>query len=218
MTLFAQWNGNELKEEEEEEIEIRKTFCNNYNDVETQCNFSGCNDELCVFYQQVWKELFLEETGFTEDYFSKHVFVCFTGIAAIIQPGSAYRRVFEIQYQVRVGWAMVSHTDFFVIQHGDEPYLTKEDIKNKRIPFNYHEEITNHEIFKFASLECAMTHLKKQARVDNLCVSFVHYASGSFFLQANAFFVDDPDHSISTYLNLITGETSISYSHVDVFP
>ena len=198
MTLYARWYVNKDKEKE--------TTCNS-KDVETPCNKSVCNDDLCLFYQQIWKELFLKETGFTEDYFSKHVFVCFTGKAIIIKPGSSYSSVFEIHYQVRVGWAMVSHTDNFVIQHGDEPYLTKEDIENERIPFNYHDELSNHEIFKFDSLESAITYINAQTQIDNWCVSFVHFASGGFFLSANA---RVNDRYFSAYLNLITGEINIS--------
>jgi len=192
---------------------IRQTIYIDAEDVET---LDICDTELCLYYQQVWKKMFLEETDFTEDYFSKNVFLSFAGTAVSISyPGteSSYSEEhFHIIYQVRVGWAMVSHSDNFIIRHGGEPYLTKEYIKRERIPYNYHKDLSNHEILKFDSLESALTYLKEQTKVDNLCVSSVHFDpnTGGFFLHANAQFVDDPRMYISASLNLITGETIIN--------
>jgi len=187
----------------------QQTTCHNSRDFSEPYEVGVFEDELCVRYQPIWKELFLEETGFTEDYFSMNVFLCFMGRATIIEPGSPNRHVFEIRYEVRVGWAMISHTDSFVIQHGDGPYLMEEDIKRERIPFKYHKELSNHDILKFSSLKSAMSFLKKQVQVDHLCTSFIHYnANGDFILAAHASYVDDPRRHIFAYLNLITGEAS----------
>ena len=193
--------------------EIRQTTCVDKEDIETPII---CDNEQCLYYQQVWKELFLEETGFSEDYFSKNVFLTFAGTGvSISNPGTSDRsckEYFEIGYQVRVGWAMVYHSDRFIIRYEDEPQLTKEDIMRERIPYNYHKKLSNHDIFKFTSLENALSYLKKQAKVDNLCASSVIYnpITGVFSLNAGAMYVDDPRTFISASLNLITGETDIS--------
>jgi|GEM_PF-4691450 len=194
---------------------IRQTICLCAEDVEIPII---CDTEQCLDYQQVWKELFLEETGFTEDYFSKNVFLTFAGTGvSITNPGTSDRSVeeiFHIIYQARVGWAMVSHSDNFIIGHGDGPNLSKEDIKRERIPYNYHKELSNHEILKFTSLESALTYLKGKAKVDNLCVSSVNHDpnTGGFFLNAGAYSFDNPQLYISASLNLITGETTINES------
>jgi hypothetical protein len=192
---------------------IQQTICLSAEDIETPII---CDNEQCLYYQQVWKELFLKETGFTEDYFSKNVFLTFAGAGVrTSNPGTSDRyaeEIFHIIYQVRVGWAMVSHSDDFIIRHGDGPQLLKEDIMKERIPYNYHKELSNHDIFKFTSLENALSYLKKQAKVDNLCASSVNYnpITGGFFLNAGAQFVGDPQTFIYASLNLITGETDIS--------
>jgi hypothetical protein len=110
---------------------------------------------------------------------------------------------------------MISHTDSFVIQHGDEPYLTKKAIKRERKPYNYHNELSNHDILKFDSLESAITYLEKQTQVDNLCVAFIqHTYTGDFILCAKAMSVVDSRCIISAYLNLITGETNKSVTWI----
>ena len=204
-----------------EELENQQTICYESTDVETPCSIDECYDELDCNYRQVWKELFLEETGFTEEYFSKHVFLCGgTGRGVSTLPGITYYTSAYIRYQVRVGWALIDHLDSFIIQHEDGPFLTKADIKEERIPGKYHAELANHDILKFASLESAMIHLNKQTQVDNLCVSSVYFDpnTGDFILAAKTRLVDFTfscdNYQFEAYLNLVTGEISTSEAYM----
>jgi len=198
----------------DEKMEKQQTICDN-SDVETPCNMGDCGDELSCFYLQVWKEMFLEATGFTENYFSEHVFICYGGVSSVSTiPGTNYRKEnFNIKYQVQVSWALISHTESFIVKHEDDPYLTKEEIKRERTPYNYHKELSNHEILKFASLESAMTYLKEQTQVD-MCVSSVYFAqnTGDFILLARTsssdFTLSCDNYFFEAYLNLVTGEIS----------
>ena len=198
-----------------EELENQQEYCCEYMDVdvETPCITSDCWDEQCYYYRQIWKELFLEETGFTEDYFSKHVFLCGLGTSVSSIPGSTYWMNINVRYQIRVGWAIVESWDSFVIQHEEGPFLTKEDIKRDRTPKKYREVLANHNVLKFTSLKSAMSYLKKQTQVNNLCVSSLYFDpnTGDVILRArnsSVNFTRSCDNlSISAYLNLITGET-----------
>jgi len=204
----------------DDKMDEQQISCENYPDVETPCIMGECIRELDCYYLQVWKEMFLEETGFTEEYFSKHVFICYGGVCSVSSiPGTNYRKEnFEIKYQVQVGWALISHTEIIIVKHEDDPYLTKEDIQRERIPYNYHEELSNPDILKFASLNSAMAYLKEQTLVDNLFVSFVYFApnTGNFILEAIR--CDETRLGCYPYfdasLNLITGEITTYEGYV----
>ena len=210
---------------ENKALEKEFVYCSEFADFETPCNTGDCwDDEICPRYQQIWKELFLKETGITENDFYKYVFLCGSGMSVSSIPGVTYWTNFNTRYQIRVGWAMVENWDYFIIQYESGDFLTKEDIESERTVQNYRERLAdyfaNPNILKFASLESAMAHLKVQTQIHNLCVSSIRFDldTGDIILYAansSADFTHSCDNlSIDARLNLITGEISVDEAYL----
>ena len=82
-----------------------------------------CSDELCLYYQQVWKELFLEETGFTEEYFNEQIEVYGTEFRdervyslSTMQWLPDGITIFYIYYKIKCDWANTYEKDFFAVK------------------------------------------------------------------------------------------------------
>jgi len=217
IAIFTSCENKELKKE-------LACYCE-LADLETPCNTGDCwDDEICPRYQQIWKELFLKETGITENDFSKYVFLCGSGTSASSIPGVTSWTNSNTRYQIRVGWAVVENWDSFIIQRESGNFLTKEDIESERTPRKYRERLAdylaNPNILKFASLESAMAHLRVQTQIDDLCVFSIHFDidTGDIILKAinssSDFTFSCDNLSIDVRLNLITGEISVDKAYI----
>ena len=114
-----------------------------------------CTDDLCMSYLQVWEDLFMAKTGYTESYFRKHISVHGSGLNHYSAPFPDYTS-FYVTYKIQVDWAFIYNIDVLDVKYGQtyvdytysqphsvfypdvfpvfvDCYLSKEEIK--KIPF-----------------------------------------------------------------------------------
>ena len=78
-----------------------------------------CSTNQCTTYQEIWKKLFIERNGLTEDFFNKHIHIN-NSEAYDGQDGTIY----SIGYYVKVDWATTTYyIDQFVIKISKENIL-----------------------------------------------------------------------------------------------
>jgi len=194
-----------------------------------------CSDDLCMNYLQVWKELFMEKTGYTESYFRKHVSVHGSGLEQSSEPPWVYTS-FWVTYKIQVDWAFIYHIDVLIVKYGADytfysdffpdlidTYLSKEDIKKMPLfDFNITKELTNnkdgrlsnHERLKFSSLNSAMKYLNGKTRIakyDSYWYdTYMDLDTGDWMFRVGAHSGVCPViRYIYAKLNLITGEIII---------
>ena len=225
--------------------------CDKENNVETrQSNHSTqwtptkeflgvCSDDLCVYYLQVWKELFLEKTGYTEAYFNKHISIHGSGFDHLSFPFPDFTQ-FYVTYKIQVDWAFVYNIDVLTVKYGEnytfysddfpdliDTYLSKEDIK--KMPFfdcnitkeftnNKDGRLSNHERLKFSSLNSALKYLNGKVRIYDYesywYDTYIDSDKGDWMFRVGAHsgasLCELPKHFVDARLNLITGETQIN--------
>lgn len=75
-------------------------------------------------YLPVWKRLFMEKNGISNDYFDKHIKILETGISTDqsrqLSPNSRGREYFEILYNIKVDWIELNNADHLVIRQKDQ--------------------------------------------------------------------------------------------------
>jgi len=181
-----------------------------------------CTDELCVFYQKIWKELFMEKNNLTENYFDSHIELCSSGIGEWMDGIS-----FGICYKIIVDWAIAYQCDQFIIKIEKnntlypsvnlprDIYLSKEDIftaVNNKVFASDITKLSNQEHLKFNTLGEALNYLISKAQVNTLCSNWMYIDSstGNFTLEAWAQFENEENSCIQGKINLITGETFVN--------
>ena len=196
-----------------------------------------CTDELCEYYLQVWKNLFMEKTGYTESYFRKHISVHGSGLEHLSAPFPDFTQ-FYVTYKIQVDWAFIYQIDVLTVKYGKnytfcsdpfpdliDRYLSKEDIKKMPLyNFNIAKQFTDintntcklskHERLKFNSYNSAIMYLNSQIRIDKYD-SYYHdiyidLGTGDWMLRVNATRGECPIlHFLSAKLNLNTGKIDI---------
>ena len=196
-----------------------------------------CTEKLCEYYLQVWENLFMEKTGYTESYFRKHIIVLGSGLEHLTAPFPDFTQ-FYVTYKIQVDWAFIYQIDVLTVKYGEnythysndfpnliDSYLSEEDIKKMHdYNFNIAKQFTdistnvcrlsNHERLKFSSLNTAIEYLNGQTRIDSYdsCDYYtdIDLYTGDWVLRVYATKGKCPDlHFISVKLNLITGEINI---------
>lgn len=76
-------------------------------------------------YLPVWKKLFMERNGVSEDYFNKHIRVIETGISTdrsrqLVPPAERGREYFEVLYRIKVDWVELNNGDHLLIRKWNE--------------------------------------------------------------------------------------------------
>jgi len=228
---------DELPPTEEQNEALLETFGknNHFSQWIPSEEFLGvCTDDLCMYYCQVWKELFLEKTGYTESYFNKHITVHGSGLEHYSAPWSDFTQ-FYVTYTIQVDWTFIYNIDVLVVKFGEnyihsnpdliDCYLSKEDIKKMPLyDFNIVKIYTiietndcilsNHERLKFSSLNSAITYLNGKTRIDKYdsfwYETYIDLKTGDWMLRVYATTGECPElYFTSVRLNLITGKTSI---------
>ena len=190
---------------------IIQTFCPQDEEYETNL-FTGIlgTDELSLHYQHIWKELFLKETGFSEEDFDRHVDMYATEFRDWHD-----RTDFVISYTIKVDWVVNYRKDYFTVKYkNDNSYREKEDIWVPKTGYSYHcINLSKLRELKFKTFENAMEHLKSEMNVSNLCYKYIcinspKFKDDEFLLYASAT-CKSTCRIYYGYLNLNTGETDI---------
>ena len=177
-------------------------------------------NETSQKYQNIWKELFLERNGLSEEFFDKHIELK-TSFLNEWDDGTS----FSIGYYIKVDWAVAYNMDNFIINITNEEiypasnnptnrYLTKEEVAeivNRREYFSEIIKLTPDETLKFATKDEAMDFLIKEANVSTLCLLriFVNTTTGHLILEATAQYENESNKCIFAFLDLVNGETNI---------
>jgi len=107
-----------------DEKQIRKTACTQTSEYAYLDNYvkgSPCLDSLCVAYQKIWKQVFMEKNGLTDDYFNKHITLYGSGVGDWDEGTS-----FSICYEVTIDWAIAYTCDQFIIKNKEKIKLKKQ--------------------------------------------------------------------------------------------
>jgi len=190
-------------------------------------NASICTDEICLLYQQVWKELFIEGHGLSEDYFDNHIEIC--GTSMEIRCGTTE---FIIHYKMKVDWAIMYDRDWMRVRIDSVSpyappllvppytYLTKDEIKKIQIYKiwliyfmieEYGFKLPAYEKLKFDSYGSAMNYLAKKANVSRLKFNRITIDPhrNAWILYTITEYDQESHKCIWAELNLNTGETVI---------
>ena len=195
-----------------------------------------CTDDLCKYYFQVWKDFFIEKTGYTESYFRKHISVHGSGLEHYSASFSDFTQ-FYVTYKIQVDWAFIYQIDVLTVKFGEnyiysaaypdlvDCYLSKEDIKKMPLfNFNIAKQFTdintnncklsNHERLKFNSLDSTIMYLNGQVRIDKYDSyyydQYIDLDTGDWMLGVSATKGKCPNlYFISIKLNLISGDINI---------
>jgi len=180
-----------------------------------------CTDSLCVAYQNIWKQLFMEKNDLTEGYFNKHIEL-FGSEISDWNDGTS----FGICYKVKVDWAIAYNCDQFIIKikEGNNiypslnlprgTYLTKGNVKTVIHAQAFSSDITklsNSEILKFNSFDNALTFLTNKAGANKLCSREISVddSTGGLILECWAQYENEDNKCIDAKIDLINGSTSI---------
>jgi len=177
-------------------------------------------NETSQKYQNIWKELFLERNGLSEEFFGKYIELK-TSFLNEWDDGIS----FSIGYYIKVDWAVAYNMDGFIVKITNEAiypasnnptnrYLIKEEVAKIVDRREYSSEIINltpDETLKFATKDKAMDFLIKEANVSTLCFHriFVNTNTGHLMLEASAQYENESNKCISAFLDLVNGETNI---------
>jgi len=189
-----------------------------FREIDTTTNL--CTDPICEEYQDIWKEIFLQNNGLTEQYFNNHIKILETDISDWNSGTS-----FSICYNVTIDWAVVRKCDSFIIKINEKEttyphlflprgvFLTKEDIIKVvewRAFSSGVTKLTFDKILKFNSLNEAMAFLTKQSKVNTLCSSdiYINRYTGRLSLKAYAEYECESNKCIFAELDLINGEVT----------
>lgn len=232
-TFFSCKKENESIIEEVEIVEdsIRTTICHgfgyDYNNL--FCKNEFCDTGICVTYENIWKELFLEKNNLNNEYFDEHITICKTGISEWDEGFS-----FSISFIVTYDWAKSNCFDSFIIKihegnnhypHVDISrgvYLSKQEITIAIYydSFSSHiSKISDSTQLKYVSIYDALNALIDSAKVDTLCITGIKIdgTSGNLNLEAAAEYVFENNSCVYGNIDLFTGETKIedSYCYID---
>ena len=206
-----------------EEKQIRNTTCTKTSDyayLDDYVKGSPCTDSLCVLYQNIWKQIFMEKNGLTDDYFNKHITLYGSGIGDWDEGTS-----FSICYEVTVDWAIAYTCDQFIIKINEGnnlypslnlprgTYLTKEKIMAAVDGYAFSSEIiklSNAETLKFDSMDNAIKILAEKANVNMLCPLEIRIdkSTGELILEAWTQLDYKNNKCVQAIANLMNGETS----------
>ena len=193
-----------------------------------------CTDELCLYYQQLWRELFIELNDLSDDYFDHHIEVYETCLKLwgnqITNEGSTR---FEIYYKINVDWAIAYNFDWIQVKNNKGApeiniypgtYLTKEEIKTYACVWKIYshfgggdfggfynrQPLPACENLKFDSYKSAMNYLQIKANANH-ALKFeyieVNQLTGAWMLHTLTQY--DDDKCMFATLNLNTGEAII---------
>jgi len=180
-----------------------------------------CTDELCVFYQKIWKEIFMEKNKLTEGNFREHIEVLNSGINEWNDGFS-----FRVGYKIKVDWAITYNEDTFIVKIEKnntlypsldiprDSFLEKGDILkavNGRAFGSDVIKYSNCRNLKFSTLSEALDRLISKAQVNTLCSNWMNIDryTGNFILEAWAQFENEDNSCIFGKIDLFTGETFI---------
>ena len=183
--------------------------------------YNECENPLCEEYRNIWKEIFIEKNGLTEQYFSDHINIVNSHINDWNDGISI-----SIGYTVKIDWAFVYTSDYFIIKIKEGTmlypslnvprgvFLTKENIKTVIAARAFSSEIiklTPNEILKFNSKDNAFNFLIKQAKVSTLCLNkiYIDKVTGHISLKAWAEYDNEWNRCIEANLDLINEEAEI---------
>lgn len=176
-------------------------------------------DSLCLKYQGIWKEIFMEKNGLSEDYFNKHIEIKSSYIGDW-NDGTSY----SVGYYIKTEWAVTYNEDQFIININNElypalevprgTYLTKEDIVIVLSRNAYSSgiiKLSPDESLNFKSLSEALEFLTQKADVATLCFGriFIDKNTGHINLEAYAKYDNEFNSCILADLDLINGTTNI---------
>ncbi|MDR3226475.1 MAG: hypothetical protein LBT56_02250 [Prevotellaceae bacterium] len=180
-----------------------------------------CRESLCIVYQNIWKEFFVEKNAITEDYFNQHIELK----TSYIQDWNSGTS-FCIGYYVKINWAIAYNTDQFIIKieasNTDYPnlniprgtYLTKENIKTVVNAQAFSSDIiklTPIKTLKFNTMNNAVNFLTKKANVNSLCLKriYIDKFTGHLILESGAQYDNEVNKCIRANLDLFNEETTI---------
>jgi len=180
-----------------------------------------CTDTLCEKYLNIWKEIFIQRNGLTEQYFNDHIKIIQTRMDDWWKGTS-----FDVEYMITIDWAVAHEYDDFIIKINADSIsdpsfssvprgvlLSKEDIEKIVEAKAWSSEIhklTSDETFKFYSAYDAIGFLIKQADVTTLCLNgfYIDGTTGHMVLSASATYVNEWNKCINATLDLINGKAT----------
>jgi hypothetical protein len=181
-----------------------------------------CTTNLCTDYQEIWKKLFIERNGLTEDFFNKHIQINNTKTNDW-QDGISY----SIGYYVKVDWATTTYyIDQFVIKISKENilfpainiprdiYLSENHIKTILEADAFYsdmEKLSAAEKLKFKNTDAALKMLTSAAGVSKLCAGeiAINRETGNLELRSYAKYDGNQNECIYATIDLVTGKTTI---------
>ncbi len=181
---------------------------------------SLCTDSICVYYQNLWKDLFMEQNNLSKSYFENNIELCQSSINNWAQGTS-----FRICYKVKIDWIIAYECDQFIIKIDKESnwfpsfirdtYLQKNDIKNAIETHAFSSDIvklSNIDTVQFDSFQNALEFLTKKADVNKLCSRriYIDESTGNILLEAWGEYFNEYNSCIKGRLDLITGDTYIT--------
>jgi len=183
-----------------------------------------CDSQVCVEYQNIWKELFLTRNNITNEYFDEHITITHTNISSWNEGES-----FRIDYYVEIDWAKISAHDQFIIKKSPnappypslnipvDTYLTKEDIKKavNHLAFSsYMTRMYQYNHLKYSSKHKAIKAVKSFIPYKNPSLKRLYYKQDKYNLTSNGhpFFEgggtinNENNECFNCEIDLITGE------------
>jgi hypothetical protein len=205
---------------EKQTVSCTKT--DNYEYLYNYPDATLCTESLCIEYQDIWKELFMEKNAITKDYFNKHIELKNSCIEDW-NDGTSFR----IGYYVKVNWAIAYNEDQFIvkIKAGNTlypalniprgTYLTKENIKTVVNAQAFSSDIiklTPIKTLKFTTINNAIRFLTQKANVNTLCIKriYIDKFTGHLTLESGAQYDNEGNKCIYANLDLFNNETTIS--------
>lgn len=215
------------------EPQARSLTCTQLDDYEYLNRYkidSLCTSDLCINYESIWKEFFIEENNLSESYFNNHIELVQSKID-FWSKGESFR----ICYKIKLDWAIAYQCDSFIIKidSDDESYpswnlprdtyLSKEEIKVVAIDNHFFssriDKLSNAETLKFTSFENTLNFLMNKAEINALCSGrvFINDLTGNLILEAWAQYENEYNKCIQAQVDLITGEAAIVESPCFLF-
>lgn len=179
------------------------------------------NEELCLKYFDIWKELFLERNNLNEDFFNNHIEVVKTRLHSWRDGIS-----FAVSYNINIGWASAREGDKFIIHIIDEEGLyptldlpRNTDLNKSQIAlavdhFAFSSRIRpieNTNVLIAPTQESAIQSLLEVSSVSELCFNKVklNWRTGHLELIAFAEYVGGDNECVRGTIDLIDGSLEV---------
>lgn len=192
---------------------------NDYAYLDNYSKPTPCTDSLCLAYQNIWRDLFIERNGLTTDFFTKHIIFIGSGLNTWTEG-----QTFSVCYEVKVDWAIAYLCDQFIINISDPnsysdvqvprgTYLSKNNIRtvlDHSAFSSFIQHVSNSETMQFSSIQDASNYLTQKANLAWICNPTVSldYTTGELIY--SSWSQVDSYQCIGASVNLVTHDTKVA--------